>query len=102
MTEHEDQPNHGHPSTSTYITIAAILTVLTLVEVGVFYVPAFGPVLAPLLLLLSATKFVLVVMFYMHLKSDSRLFTFILSAPLLLAGFVGLTLMFLFGSWLLN
>jgi cytochrome c oxidase subunit 4 len=100
MSEHEEQPGHGHPSTATYLQIAAILTVITLVEVGVFYVPAFGLVLAPLLLLMSATKFVLVVMFYMHLKNDSKLFTFILSAPLLLAGFVAMALMFLFGAWI--
>ena len=100
MGEHEEEQAQEHPTTATYLQIAAILTVLTLVEVGVFYVPAFGLVLAPLLLLMSATKFVLVVMFYMHLKNDSKLFTFILSAPLLLAAFLGVALMFLFGAWI--
>ena len=99
MSEHEEQSGSSHPTTGTYLTIALILTVITLVEVGVFYVPAFSAVLAPLLLILSATKFLLVVMFYMHLKGDNKLFTIVFSGPLVLATFVMLALMFLFGSW---
>ena len=41
--------------------------------------------LAPLLLILSGTKFALVVMFYMHLKTDHSLFTAIFTVPLLIA-----------------
>ena len=95
-----DQPHpveHPHPTAGTYIRIAVILTVLTVVEIGVFYVPAFHPVLVPVLLTLSAVKFAIVVMFYMHLKMDSRFFTFLFGGPLLLAGAVMLGLLFLFG-----
>lgn len=95
-----DQPHpveHPHPTAGTYIRVAVILTVLTVVEIGVFYVPAFHPVLAPVLLSLSAVKFAIVVMFYMHLKMDSKFFTFLFGGPLLLAGAVMLGLMFLFG-----
>jgi cytochrome c oxidase subunit 4 len=95
-----DQPHpveHPHPSAGTYIRVAVILTVLTVIEIGVFYVPAFHPVLAPVLLSLSAVKFAIVVMFYMHLKMDSRFFTLLFGGPLLLAGVVMLGLMFLFG-----
>ena len=88
---------HPHPTAGTYLRVAAILIVLTVVEVGVFYVPAFHPVLAPVLLTLSAVKFAIVVMFYMHLKMDSRLFTFLFGGPLLLASGVMLGLLFLFG-----
>lgn len=95
----QHQPESSHPTVSTYLTIAAILTIITLVEVGVFYVPAFAAFLAPVLLILSAAKFVLVVMFYMHLKGDSRLFTIVFSGPLVLAAFVMMSLMFLFGAW---
>ena len=97
-----DQPRHpsehAHPGTGTYVAIGIILTIITLVEVGVFYVPAFQPVLVPVLLALSAIKFALVVMFYMHLKSDHKLFTLVLSVPLLLALGVALALMFLLGA----
>jgi len=51
--------------------------------VGVFYVPRFKASV-PVLLVLSAVKFTLVVMFYMHLKFDNRFFTFLFGGPLLL------------------
>ena len=88
---------HEHPTAATYLRVAAILTVLTVVEVGVFYVPAFHPFLAPVLLVLSAVKFVIVVMFYMHLKMDNRFFTLVFGGPLLLATGVMFGLLFLFG-----
>jgi cytochrome c oxidase subunit 4 len=102
MSDEAQAKHRGHPTTTTYLAVAAVLTVITLLEVGVFYVPAFRPVLPPVLLVLSGTKFALVVMFYMHLKQDNRLFTAILTAPLLLAVAVGLALMFLFGAWWLD
>lgn len=86
----------AHASTGTYLRVAAILAVVTLIEVGVFYVPAFQGVLVPALLVLSAFKFALVVLFYMHLKFDSRLFAFLFSGPLLLALGVMIGLLFLF------
>jgi len=86
----------AHASTGTYLRIAAILVMITLIEVGVFYVPAFQPVLVPVLLVLSAVKFALVVLFYMHLRFDSRLFAFLFSGPLLLAVGVMIGLLFLF------
>src|SRR5205823_554417 len=49
----------------------------------------------PVLLVLSAVKFTLVVMFYMHLKADSRVFTFLFGAPLALAAVVMVALLFL-------
>lgn len=88
---------HPHPTAGTYIRVAVILTVLTVLEIGVFYVPEFHPVLAPVLLSLSALKFAIVVMFYMHLKMDSKFFTLLFGGPLLLAGAVMLGLLFLFG-----
>ena len=87
---------HQHPSVDVYLRVAAALVILTVLEVGVFYVPAFRPVLVPVLLVLSATKFALVVMFYMHLKADNKFFTFLFGAPLLLAVGVMAALLFLF------
>jgi len=95
--DHPHPVEHPHPTAGTYIRVAIILTVLTVLEVGVFYVPAFHPVLVPVLLTLSAIKFAIVVMFYMHLKMDNKFFTLLFGGPLLLAGAVMLGLMFLFG-----
>lgn len=75
----------GHPSARTYVTIAAILAVITAVEVSVIYIAALGIVLVPILLVLSTTKFALVAMFYMHLKFDSRLFSAVFVSGLLIA-----------------
>ena len=86
----------SHPTAGTYLRIGAVLVILTVLEVGVFYVPAFRAVLVPVLLVLSAAKFTLVVMFYMHLKADSKFFTFLFGVPLLLAVGVMVALLFLF------
>jgi cytochrome c oxidase subunit IV len=93
---------HAHPTAGVYLRVATVLVILTVIEVGVFYVPAFHPILVPALLLLSAVKFTLVVMFYMHLKMDSRFFTFLFGGPLLLGLGMTLGLMFLFGAFALR
>ncbi len=86
----------GQPTVGVYLRVAAALVILTVLEVGVFYVPAFQAVLVPTLVVLSAAKFTLVVMFYMHLRDDSRVFTFLFGAPLFLATVVLLALLLLF------
>ena len=98
MTHTPHTSEHAHPTAGTYLRVFGILFVVTLIEVGVFYVPAFKAILVPLLLSLSALKFALVVMFYMHLKQDSKFFTFVFGGPLLLAAAVMLGLLFLFGA----
>lgn len=86
---------HAHPDNRTYLFIFGILTVVTAIEFGALYIPAFAPIILPLLLSLSAGKFCLVAMFYMHLKPDPGLFTLIFVAPLTLAFVVLLMLMLL-------
>src|SRR2546422_5270916 len=86
----------AHATTATYLRIFFILVMITLIEVGVFYVPTFQAVLVPLLLVLSAVKFALVVMFYMHLKFDNRFFAFLFGGPLLLALVVAVSLLLIF------
>ena len=91
-------PDHtGHPPSSTYFKVAMILCVITAIEVGIFYVLALGYWIIPILVVLSGAKFALVVMYYMHLKYDNRLFTSAFVGGLILAFLVVLTLMALFG-----
>lgn len=87
---------HAHPGPKTYVMVALVLSIITALEVAVFYIPALSPVLVPILLLLSAGKFILVVAFYMHLKFDSRLFSGVFVAPLVLAMLVVIALVILF------
>src|SRR5438445_11233309 len=87
---------HAHPTVDVYLRVAAAPVLLHVLEAGVFYVPAFHAVLVAVLLVLSTAKFALVVMFYMHLKADSKFFAFLFGAPLLLALGVMVALLFLF------
>jgi len=93
---HPEPGAHPHPRQSEYVRIAVILAVITLIEVGVYYVEALAPLLAPILIVLSAVKFALVVMFFMHLRFDNRLFSFLFTGPLLLMISVVLALLYLF------
>jgi len=86
--EHGEAEEHeGHASVKFYWMIGGILAILTAMEVAAFYMD-LGAVEAPFLLLLSAAKFALVVMFFMHLKFDSRVFTGVFMAGLVLAVFM--------------
>jgi cytochrome c oxidase subunit 4 len=87
---------HAHPGFPTYITIAVILTVITVVEVAVYYIDALRPALVPVLLTLSVVKFILVVGYFMHLKFDPRLLTglFVFGLAIAFAVFLGLGALF--------
>jgi cytochrome c oxidase subunit 4 len=93
---HAHDGHGGHASPGFYWTIGGILTVITAVEVAAFYIPAIAGVLVPLLLVLSATKFLLVVLFFMHLKFDSRVYSGLFLAGMVLASFMTVALIVLF------
>ena len=94
---HAGAQEHAHPGAKEYLAIAVVLTVITAIEVAVFYVPQMKVILVPTLLVLSALKFALVAMFYMHLKFDHKLFSWLFVVPMALAAVVILALMKLFG-----
>jgi cytochrome c oxidase subunit 4 len=86
-----DQEPHAHPTERDYIKIGAILFVITLVEVIIYYIEALEGILVPTLITLSAIKFIMVVGYFMHLKFDDsrlRLF-FIIGMVFALATFLG-------------
>lgn len=64
----------AHPNPGQYVKIAIILAVITAIEVGVYYLSSLRPLIVPILLALSLVKFSLVVLWFMHLKFDSKLF----------------------------
>ena len=88
---------HEHASVKTYLVVAAVLGIITAMEVAIFYVDALKPVLVPLLLTLSAAKFTLVVAFFMHLKYDSKVFRGLFVGPLIVAIAIILAMLALFG-----
>ena len=90
---------HAHPTWKQYKWVALILTLITVVEVWVYYVPSFvaSKLFVPFLLIMSAIKFAIVVLFYMHLKYDARLFRALFTGPLIIAMVTIISLLFLFG-----
>ena len=96
---------HSHPRAVVYAKVGLILFVLTALEVGLYEITygehagAFAgdikPFFVPMLLLMSAAKFALVAMFYMHLKRDSKLFSGIFVFPLTIAAVIIVGLMLL-------
>ena len=107
---HADAHAPGHapevhfPTWKTYRWVALILTVITVVEVWVYYIPTFvaSRLFIPALLIMSAVKFAIVVMFYMHLKYDHRLFKALFTGPLIIAILTLIVLLFLFGHLVIS
>ena len=102
-TVHHDE--HAHPRAAVYAKVGLILFVLTALEVGLYEITygehagaagrSIEPFFVPLLLLMSAAKFALVAMFYMHLKQDSKLFSGIFVFPLTIAAVIIVGMMLL-------
>ena len=90
---------HPHPTAWKYVQIATVLAVLTALEITVYYMQAIREYLVPILLLLSGVKFSLVVLFYMHLKFDSRIFSALFTLGLMIAGSIIVALIILFRSY---
>lgn len=104
MSEHPaahgaDESLHSHPGARTYTLIGVVLAIITISEVWAYTVEGLRPVLVPVLLALSAAKFVLVVGFYMHLKFDHPLLTGVFGFGLAVAASVITALLFLFGQY---
>src|SRR5438105_4644348 len=99
VAAHVPHAEHAHPTWSTYWKVALILGAITAFEVWAYYLPAFvgSRAFVPTLLILSALKFAIVVMFYMHLKYDHKLFRVLFTGPLFVASCTLLALLFLFG-----
>ena len=90
-----------YASVGTYLKVAAILTIITALEFSAIYIRRLTPILIPLLLVMSAAKFALVVLFFMHLRYDPRALSVIFVGALVLAGALGLALVTLPGDFLL-
>ena len=86
----------GHPTPVTYAKVAALLGIITAIEFVIFYIEAIENVVVPMFLILSAVKFAMVSMFYMHLKFDSKIFSGFYVGGLILATSVIMALLALF------
>jgi cytochrome c oxidase subunit IV len=109
--EHVQHPDHPetdamgvevhHPTWKTYVYVGLFLTIITAVEVSAFYIPAWEQswFYVPSMLVMSGVKFATVVLFYMHLRYDHRLFKALFTGPLIIAMATIVALLFLFGKF---
>lgn len=102
--EHGPKAEHGpmgapsrgraarHPSPKEYVRIAVILGLITAAEVAIYYMDWIHAhhLLIPLLFLFSLVKFSLVVLWFMHLRFDSKTY-----ARFFLLGLAGATTLYI-------
>ncbi len=92
-TVQADAPAHER-SQPNYLAVFIALAALTLLEVAVTYTPLPRlPVLLPLALLKAA----LVVLFYMHLRFDNRVFAVLFVMGLVMGAILIISLALMFG-----
>lgn len=95
---------HGHEeSTRFYWVLGGILAVVTFAEVVIaefgeawFGIPYWFKFVS--LIVLSIIKGALVVMYYMHLKGDKKIYQFVFVAPFCIAVSMGLIMLVLFSG----
>jgi len=89
-TQH-DSEHPAHPGVGQYVEIGVILAVMTLLEVVIYESFDSGLDTAigiPALILLTILKFTLVVMWFMHLRFDHKMFRRFFYVGLALAALV--------------
>ncbi len=102
MSESEHTQERGHPTPLTYVKVALTLSFITLVEVGLFYIDMVPALFVACFFILSATKFVMVALFYMHLRYEARLFSTLFFGGVALAIVVVVAVLSIFGVLLVN
>jgi cytochrome c oxidase subunit 4 len=80
--------------------VAVILTLITAMEFAAIYIRELTPILVPLLVVMSAAKFALVVLFFMHLRYDARVLSTIFTGSVLIALGLAVALATLTGQFL--
>jgi cytochrome c oxidase subunit 4 len=103
--DHGHDEHHGHdghvPSDSYFIRIALILALVTALETSTYWWGSWfdgnlDRAVVPALLIMMAIKFVMIVSVFMHLKFDSKVFSFMFYTGLVLAIFVYMVFLFTF------
>lgn len=80
---HDEHAHEGH-SHKHYYLVALALAILTGLEVALSYVDV-GAAFMPLLMILMMIKFIMVVLEFMHLRRDAKLFHYLFWSGFILA-----------------
>ena len=98
--EHADGHGHAHSDTvvingremtipgGIYTVVFGVLALVTIIEVALAESPLPRGIEIPILSALSIAKAVIVVMYYMHIKDDSRIFIWAFGFPLAMAALI--------------
>jgi len=81
QTGHAHAGDHPEPN---YIGVFLALFVLTVVEVGIVFVPIHRFVIGGMLVMLAFAKAILVAAYFMHLKFENRTLALIAATPIVL------------------
>jgi caa(3)-type oxidase subunit IV len=97
----ESHAAHSHSeSTRFYWIVAAVLTVITIVEVVVTLIPGMPHLLLfIILMILSLIKGASVVMFFMHLRGDARVFQLLFIVPFAIASSMIVAFLAIFSNY---
>jgi cytochrome c oxidase subunit 4 len=90
----------AHASIGIYVVVAMLLTLITAMEFSAIYIRELTPILVPLLVVMSAAKFALVVLFFMHLRYETRALAVIFVGSLVIAVGIAVALTTLTGQFL--
>ena len=91
---------HGaHPSPKEYIRIAIVLFLITIMEVSTYYLQPPRSVLIPVLFVFTVVKFALVVLWFMHLKFDSKVYARFFVMGIAFAVTLYIVVLLLFGAF---
>ena len=93
------RPHGAHPTPREYIRIAVVLFVITVMEVSTYYLSPPRSILVPVLFVFTFIKFSLVVLWFMHLRFDSRMYSRFFMMGLATAVTLYVVVLLLFGAF---
>ena len=88
---HAERRSAKHATPGTYVAVLGALAVLTLIELIVVYLGLLGQIL---LVLIAIGKAWLVLQFYMHLRYERKILTWIFLLPAIAVGIVTVIMQF--------
>lgn len=88
---HSETHSAKHATPGTYVAVLGALAVLTLIELTVVYIPFLGQFL---LVAIAIAKAWLVLQFYMHLRYERKILTWIFLLPAIAVGILTVIMQF--------
>jgi len=89
-----------HVKWTKYVTVAVVLAVITAIEITLAMLKPLPPELTTVLLIgLTLSKAVLVMLFYMHLKYDTKWYSLVLVFPLFMVTVLFIIVLVAAANW---